>query len=266
MKVEPFQLNLSPLSEEGKKIASEELRETPEVVEAALNELKELLAQDTSIHFDTDDALLKVFLRPCKFYAQSAYELMKRIANFREKYKDNLDGLMPEDEKDAFTNHNVVNVLKDVDHKGRRVMIVNCGSKWDTKKVTSDNLFRMFYLIHIASLLEEETAVRGVVVIMDFDGLGFKQVASLNPIFSMKLLGFIQEAMPARLKEVHMVKQPFIFKMVWKIFSPMIGEKLGKRIHFHGSKMSTLHEFIPKDYLPEDYGGSLPKIDYSGVS
>lgn len=42
--------------------------------------------------------------------------------------------------------------------------------------MTTDQLFRMFYLIHEAALLEEETQVNGVVVIMDYDGLGMKQV------------------------------------------------------------------------------------------
>ena len=37
---------------------------------------------------------------------------------------------------------------------------------------------------------------------MDFDGLSMKQVRGLSPSFSMKLLSFIQEAMPLRLKEV----------------------------------------------------------------
>lgn len=54
---------------------------------------------------------------------------MKRIAEFREKYKDLLDGLLPEHEKEAFVNHNVVNVLTERDDKGRRVLIVNCGGK-----------------------------------------------------------------------------------------------------------------------------------------
>ncbi|XP_044751648.1 retinaldehyde-binding protein 1 [Coccinella septempunctata] len=264
MAPEPFNLDLSPLSEEGKKIAKEELRETPEVVAAALQELRELLANDDTIFFDTDDATLMIFLRPCKFYAKSAYELMKRVADFREKYKASLENLMPDDEKDAFMNHNVVNVLKNVDHKGRRVMIVNCGGTWNTSKVTSDQLFRLFYLIHIAATLEQEGQVRGCVVIMDFDGLGMKQVAALNPVFSMKLLGFIQDAMPMRLKEVHMVKQPFIFKMVWKIFSPFIREKLKNRIFFHGSDMKSLQKHIPASHLPQDYKGDLPKIDYSG--
>lgn len=29
--------------------------------------------------------------------------------------------------------------------------------------------------------------------------------------------------------------------------------------------MSSLHKFIEPNYLPEDYGGSRPKIDYSSA-
>lgn len=32
----------------------------------------------------------------------------------------------------------------------------------------------------------------------------------------------------------------------------------------HGSDMTKLHKFIPADYLPANYGGTLPEIDYSG--
>lgn len=55
---------------------------------------------------------------------------MKRIANFKEKNKDLLENLLPEDEKQAFTNHNVVNVLTNRDQKGRRVLLVNVGGKY----------------------------------------------------------------------------------------------------------------------------------------
>lgn len=54
---------------------------------------------------------------------------MKRVASFKEKHKAMLENLLPEDEEDAFMNHDVVNVLKERDHKGRRVMIVYAGGK-----------------------------------------------------------------------------------------------------------------------------------------
>lgn len=74
----PFELDTSPLSEETKKIAEAELREKPEVVAQALKELRELLKNDQSIYFKDDDDTLMIFLRPCKFYAKSAYELVSR--------------------------------------------------------------------------------------------------------------------------------------------------------------------------------------------
>lgn len=88
----------------------------------------------------------------------------------------------------------------------------------------------MLYLMHEAAVLEPETQIRGGVVILDFDGLSTKQVMALTPAVSMRLLNFIQEAMPLRLKEVHIVKQPFIFNMVWQIFKPFIKEKLKGRV------------------------------------
>lgn len=79
-------------------------------------------------------------------------------------------------------------------------------------------------------MLEPETQVRGAVVIMDFEKLGMKQAKAFSPAFSYRLLTFIQDAMPLRLKEVHMVKEPFIFNIVWNLFKPFIREKLSKRV------------------------------------
>lgn len=107
----------------------------------------------------------------------------------------------------------------------------NCiTAPWDPKSVSNDQIFQMFYLIHLIAQLEPTTQVAGVVVMMDFDGLGMKQISSLTPASSKRLLSFIQEAMPLRLKEVHFVKQPFIFNMVWKLFKPFVQEKLNKRV------------------------------------
>uniref|UniRef100_A0A6M2DXD0 Putative phosphatidylinositol transfer protein sec14 n=1 Tax=Xenopsylla cheopis TaxID=163159 RepID=A0A6M2DXD0_XENCH len=261
---EGFAINTSAPSAQTMDIAAKELRETPEVRQAAIVELRELLANAKDLNYRDDDEFLIIFLRPCKFYAKSALELMRRIAQFRVDHHSILNNLMPEDEKVAFCENDVVNVLTNRDQLGRRVLIVNAGAKWNTKNVNSDQMFRMFYLIHEAAMLEPETQVRGVVVIMDFEGLGMKQVTSMSPAFSMRLLSFIQDAMPLRMKEVHFVKQPFLFNMVWNMFKPFVKEKLRKRLYFHGSKMHELHKYIAPSHLPKNYEGLLPEIDYGG--
>ncbi|XP_047987674.1 clavesin-1 [Leguminivora glycinivorella] len=253
------------LSPETRALAEQELRETPERVREALERLRELLKENKDLNFADDDETLTIFLRPCKWYPESALALMRRIAEFKRDNASLLDGLMPDHEKDAFLNHNVVNVMKGRDDKGRRVLIVNAGGTWDPKKVNADQLFRLFYLIHEAAMLEPESQVRGTVVIMDFNNMGWTQTMGLTPSFSKRLLTFIQDAMPLRLKEVHFVKQPMVFNVVWKMFKPFVREKLKNRIFFHGSKMSSLHEHLAPSHLPSDYAGELPAIDYRGA-
>lgn len=261
---EAFNIRVGYLRPETEKLSEVELRETPEIKEAAIKELRELLHQATDLHYKDTDEFLTIILRPCHFYPKSAIEKLRSIAEFRKENTALVRGLMPEMEKKSFTDYEVVNVLKNCDQLGRRVLIVNCGKLWDPSNVTSDSLFRMFYLIHIAAQLEPETQIRGVVVIMDFEGLGMAQVKALSPSFSKRLLTFIQDAMPLRLKAVHMVKQPFLFKLVWSLFKPFIREKLNNRMHFHGSDMKSLHKFMDPAILPANYGGEKPKIDYTG--
>lgn len=54
--------------------------------------------------------------------------------------------LTPEQEKIPFIEGNAVNVLTDKDHKNRRILVVNSGKIWDPEVVSSDSLFKMFYL------------------------------------------------------------------------------------------------------------------------
>lgn len=64
------------LSPETKAVAEKELRETPERVREALERLRELLKETKDLYFGDDDELLTIFLRPCKWYPESALALV----------------------------------------------------------------------------------------------------------------------------------------------------------------------------------------------
>ncbi|PBC32778.1 Alpha-tocopherol transfer protein [Apis cerana cerana] len=217
-----FDLDLKLPGPEALAVAEKELRETEENVKDALAKLRTYLEEDKTLHFGMDDEFLIIFLRPCKFYAKSAYELMRRVAEFKEKNSSILKNLMPNDEEELITKHNVVNVIKERDHKGRRILVVQCGKNWNTSAVNSDQIFRLFYLIHELAMLEPET-------------------------------------------QIHIVKQSLLFNMVWQMIKPFVREKMKNRIFFHGNKMSSFHNYIPASYLPENYGGELPKINYTSA-
>lgn len=62
-----------------KEVAERELRETPERVREALERLRELLKDNKDLYFGEDDEILTIFLRPCKWYPESALALVSYI-------------------------------------------------------------------------------------------------------------------------------------------------------------------------------------------
>ncbi|XP_049538607.1 retinaldehyde-binding protein 1-like [Anopheles darlingi] len=259
----PFDIDCSPPTAELLEVAKNELRETPEVRAAAIEELRKLL-KASDLSFPDDDEFLLIYLRPTKFYPESALKLMRNVAEFNKTHKDLLHNLMPADCKDVFVEHGLINIFTNRDQSGRRLMVVHMGELWNTKQVTEDQIFRALYTIQKLAVLEAATQINGAVVIYDFKGMGMGHVSAMSTSGAKRLLTFIQEACPLRMKAVHFVNEPMIFNMVWKLFKPFVKEKLNKRMFFHGEKMAKLHEHIHKEFLPANYGGSLPALTYGG--
>lgn len=87
MPEKPFVLDTSPVSAETQKIAEIELNETPERVAESIAELRRLLHENEDLYFDDDDKTLKLFLRPCHFYPESAIKLVSiNFPNHKEQH------------------------------------------------------------------------------------------------------------------------------------------------------------------------------------
>lgn len=77
MEISDFRIEIDPeLSEETKEIARKELRECEEIAKEAEEELRKLIEQDEGFTFPEDPYFLKIFLRPCKYYPESAFNLV----------------------------------------------------------------------------------------------------------------------------------------------------------------------------------------------
>ncbi|CAN8003233.1 unnamed protein product [Ixodes pacificus] len=75
-----------------------------------------------------------------------------------------------------------------------------------------------------------------------------------------------------RLKAIYIVNNPPIFEVIYSIAKLFLKQKLVDRIyvlimrllpiHFIGRDYEKLHELIPRERLPEEYGGTLNNYDY----
>ncbi|XP_061707559.1 alpha-tocopherol transfer protein-like isoform X1 [Cydia pomonella] len=244
--------------------AETELRETPEVVAKALRELRELLKgeKNLNIPIDNDDFLMK-FLRPCKFYADSALKKIQAFYKFRQAHETYCHDLMPSVVRAAF-DHSIISILAPRDQHGRRIMFVESGKGWDPRAVPLSEVFRGVQLGLEAAMTEPRTQVSGVIVIMDMQGLSLSHVLQFTPSFAKMVVDWVQDCTPIRLKAVHIVYQPYVFNMVFALFKPFLREKLRSRIHFHGNNMNSLKAHVDGKALRPRHGGSLPEMEVTG--
>ncbi|KAI8121596.1 hypothetical protein FF38_04063 [Lucilia cuprina] len=257
-----LQFELGEPCERTKEVALRELRETPENIQKGTAELKKLLDAEPDLKCPRDDLFLLRFLRVCKFYPESALKLIKNYYSFKVKHADVYKDLIPSNEKNVF-DHNVIIVFPNRDQLGRRVAVLELGKNWKHKKVCLDEVFKAAVLYLEAAMWEPETQINGVVVIFDMDGLSLQQTWQFTPAFAKRIVDWLQDAVPLRIKAIHIVNQPKIFNVVFSLFKPFLREKLRNRIIFHGTDRDSLYKYMSPECLPACYGGTRkePRID-----
>jgi len=176
-----------------------------------------------------NDAWLIRFLRPCKYYPESSLNLIKNYYNFKVKHSSVYANLKPSKERNIF-EQNILTVLPNRDQCGRRVLIIELGKKWKHNKCSLDEVYKGCVLYLEAAMLEPSTQIAGAIVIFDMDGLTLQQTWQFTPPFAKRIVDLLQEAMPVRIKNIHIVNQPYVFNMVFALFKPFLKEKLKNRV------------------------------------
>ncbi|XP_071453852.1 alpha-tocopherol transfer protein-like [Hetaerina americana] len=246
-----------------KEVARIELRETPEAVENGVQKLRKLLQDDTDLNIPLDDdAFLIQFLRPCKYYTESARALIRRYFAFKIKNPKLYVGLTPTTAKNILSQ-SILTVLPKRDQLGRRILVIESGAKWKPSQCSLDEIVQGCILMLEAAMREPKTQVAGALVLMDLDGLGLTHAYHFTPAFASRVVEWVQDCLPARLKAVHVVNQPYIFNMIFALFKPFMREKLRSRIFLHGANKESILAHIDADCLPVQYGGNmkLPNIE-----
>ncbi|KAG5886523.1 hypothetical protein JTB14_024176 [Gonioctena quinquepunctata] len=259
-----MRLDLEELCGKDKQRAEKELKETQENIRNGLTKLREILDAEKGLNFPLEDeSFLLKFLRPCRFNPENAAKIVKRFYRFKIKHPKYGINITPHSVRHVF-DAEVFKFLPTRTSTGARIMITNCGSKWNPKEVTLEDMFRAVMVAIEIAMLEPKTQLGGVHVILDTAGLSLIHVYQFSPQTAKLILDWVQECNPARLKGIHIINQPFIFNMAFAIFKPFLGEKLKKMLFFHGTNRESLAEKISPESLPECYGGVADIPDYPG--
>ena len=67
---------------------------------------------------------------------------------------------------------------------------------------------------------------------------------------------FIQDSFPLWFRAVHVINHPKVFHAAYQLIKPFLSQRVRESYIFHPD-VASLHEHLPQDILPEEFGGKL---------
>jgi len=247
------------LSSKSIKKAADELNEKPKEVQSHIDTLREWVQSQPHITSRTDDAFLLRFLRVAKFSQLRAQEVLENFCTVRsieekgapEWFKD----LDPSTDKMQEMLDLGLNVpLPGKDKQGRTVMLVQTGG-YDPSKHDFVDVMRVGFMSSDVILLDPETQVNGLVVLLDFSEFSAAHVYNYTRSTIQKAMKCWTDTYPTRSKGVNYYNTPSVFNALQDVFMFFMKEKLKKRLHFHKDSLASLQQQVPRRMLPKEYGG-----------
>ncbi|XP_045513297.1 alpha-tocopherol transfer protein-like [Pieris brassicae] len=120
---------------------------------------------------------------------------------------------------------------------------------------------KTFFMLIDTRLTEEHDIPSGEIPIFDAANVSLKFVGKVNLSVLRKYMMYTQEAVPVRLKQVHVINSPSYIGKIFALCKPFLKNEVAKLIKFHEPNSETLYTDIPKDILPEEYGGACGSVD-----
>ncbi|XP_015924935.1 alpha-tocopherol transfer protein-like [Parasteatoda tepidariorum] len=254
-------LEYSKINDEIHQRAVKELNETTENRIQCLKELKEMIKCEKNLESDMSDNFLLQFLRVKKFDTDRAFSLLKKYYGHRMYYKSLYKKFSPTNISKVLET-NMMNFLPWRNPEGSAVWVSRVGL-WEPEHASFDEIVRCGLICNEKALQNPVTQICGIVSIVDFKKFSWSHLFHISPTAINCFVSASQNCFPIRHKAIHVVNNPGVFTVLFAMIKPLLKEKIKKRIYFHGDNMSSLHEYLPPDILPKEYGGTRGKFENS---
>ncbi|XP_014484842.1 PREDICTED: alpha-tocopherol transfer protein-like, partial [Dinoponera quadriceps] len=102
-------------------------------------------------------------------------------------------------------------------------------------------------------------SMKGMIWVADATGITTGHVGRINLPSLKKLIYYVQDALPIRLKGIHIINTSPIVEVIYNMVKPFISAEFINLTHFHTSLQSA-SEYFPIELLPNERGGKAGSI------
>lgn len=253
-------MNIRKLCPELAEKARRELNEDPDRVIDDINYIKAWIAKQPHLRARIDDQWILSFLRGCKFSLERTKEKLDLYYTLKTS--------APEFWKLKYGDPKLIEILslggllilpKTTDVLGPRIGLARFGHI-DPNKYHITEIFSAFNVIQEIIMYEDDVLmVNGTSSLIDIEGISSTHMMQMSPGLMKKMTVLAQDAIPVRMKGTHYVSMPSVFETLFNFMKNLMNEKNKSRIYIHKS-YDELYKHIPKEALPEEYGGEGGKV------
>ncbi|GFR17384.1 alpha-tocopherol transfer protein-like [Trichonephila clavata] len=233
--------------------AEDQLGETDEIRKSALEQLKKRILEDKKLKCPTDDEFLIQFLRARKYDVDNALGQLNNYFNLITSHPE-LYECLDKDKMDKLTSCNFFNILPFRDNDG--CLVLTCRiENWNPDDINVQIVLCTLTALLYCLELYPANQITGVRIIFDAKNYSFKQLRCFVPRYVPLIAKALRNCLPVRFKSIHIVNEAFVFRYAWSVLKLVLTEKIKSRMFFHGGNIKEIHEHIPKEVLPQEYGG-----------
>lgn len=108
-----------------------------------------------------------------------------------------------------------------------------------------------------------EKLADGDILILDMNGYTFNHFleAARNPKSIFLYFKYVQETVPIETKAAHILNPSWIVDKFMALIRPVLKKEVADSFRFYSNGIEDLYESVPREVLPNEYGGSAGSIE-----
>ncbi|XP_055856278.1 alpha-tocopherol transfer protein-like [Episyrphus balteatus] len=253
-------LNIRQISPELAEKARTQLNEVEARIPQDIATLREWIEKQPHLKSRTNDQFLLAFLRGCKYSLEKAKQKIDYFHAFRSISPDIfLNNQVSEKSMKLTRLGHLIPLPKPLKPDGPRIVLTRYDGI-DLNEFSYIELFKNQLRINNIMMLEDDNCViGGIINIIDMTHVTLGFLLKFDPVVGKKLGVFSDKAMPFRVAGIHFINFPHEAITFMKMVQHLMPKKILDRMTIHLTTES-LYEHVPKEYLPEEYGGNNGRI------
>ncbi|VVC27775.1 Cellular retinaldehyde binding/alpha-tocopherol transport,CRAL/TRIO, N-terminal domain,CRAL-TRIO lipid [Cinara cedri] len=238
-------------------VTKQDYYRTDEQLDEDVTMLIEWMSKQPHLPEISDRKWLSHFIVGCKYNLRRAKQTMDAYFVSRAEYPELICTFDYEYLKEKMKTGISV-VLPKLTPQANRVVIVNIKPIENHVKLDFSLLIKLS--ISYLDLYVMEEPLRGAVLVLDIKHLPLGQFMNIEPTQIKTFIKMTLNSFPISLKGIHFINPPSFIGQVITFLKMFLPNKIKNRIFVHDT-LESLQQFVPKNVLPDQYGGTDGDLD-----